>query len=79
MKMLRKMYAAWLAFAEILGMINIRILLGILFVLLVVPVGVWRRWRGIDHLRLRQFKKGKGSVMENRDHEYTREDLLHTF
>ena len=77
--MLRKLYTAWMAFAEILGMINIRILLGILFVLLVVPVGIWRRWIGIDHLRLRQFKKGRGSVMENRDHEYTREDLLHTF
>lgn len=79
MKMLRKIYTAWLAFAEILGMINIRILLGILFVLLVIPVGLWRRWRGIDSLRLRQFKKGKGSVMVNRDHEYTRDDLLHTF
>ena len=79
MTMLRKIYAAWLAFAEILGMINIRILLGILFFLFVVPVGLWRRWRGIDNLQLRQFKKSKGSVMISRDHEYTREDLLHTF
>lgn len=77
--MLRKIYAAWLAFAEILGTINLRILLGILFVLLVVPVGLWRRWRGIDNLQLRQFKKSRRSVMLNRDHEYTREDLLHTF
>jgi hypothetical protein len=79
MYILRKIYAAWLAFAEILGAVNIRILLGILFLLLVVPVGIWRRWRGIDHLRLRQFKKDRRSVMVNRDHTYTREDLIHTF
>jgi multisubunit Na+/H+ antiporter MnhG subunit len=77
--MLRKLYAAWLAFAEILGAINIRVLLGALFFLLVTPVACWRRIRGIDNLRLRQFKKSRGSVMENRDHAYTREDLLHTF
>lgn len=77
--MLRKFHTAWLAFAEVLGMINIRILLGILFFFVVVPVALWRRWQGIDNLQLRQFKKNKGSVMLNRDHQYTREDLLHTF
>ncbi|MEI3801406.1 MULTISPECIES: SxtJ family membrane protein [unclassified Chitinophaga] len=69
----------WFGLAKVLGEINIRILLTLVFVLVVVPVGIWRKWRGKDALQLRRFKKEKTSVMDIRNHVYTKEDLLHTF
>jgi hypothetical protein len=69
----------WFGLSKILGEINIRVLLTLVFVVVVVPVGWWRRLRGKDGLQLRQFKKGRGSVMIKRDHWYTKEDLRHTF
>jgi hypothetical protein len=69
----------WFAIAKILGEINIRILLTLVFLLVVVPVGIWRKWRGKDTLQLHSFKKEKGSVMVIRNHVYTKEDLQHTF
>lgn len=69
----------WFGLSKILGEINIRVLLTLVFVLMVLPVGLWRKLRGKDSLQLRQFKKGSGSVMVKRDHLYTKEDLRHTF
>jgi len=78
-KFFRAIYAAWVKFGTVMGFINLRIILSILFFIIVTPVGLLRRLAGKDSLRIRQFKKGRGSVMVNRDHVYTREDLLHTF
>jgi Saxitoxin biosynthesis operon protein SxtJ len=69
----------WFGLAKVLGEVNIRILLTLVFVLVVVPVGLWRKWRGKDALQLRRFKKEKTSVMDIRNHVYTKEDLRHTF
>lgn len=78
-KFFRALYAAWVKFGMVLGYINIRIILSILFFIIVTPVGLLRRLAGKDSLRIRQFKKGRGSIMVSRDHMYTKEDLLHTF
>lgn len=69
----------WFGLAKILGEINIRILLTLVFVLVVLPVGLVRKWRGKDTLQLRRFKKGSASVMDIRNHAYTKDDLRHTF
>lgn len=69
----------WFGFSKILGEINIRILLTLVFVLVVLPVGLWRKRRGRDSLLLRRFKKDDASVMVVRNHLYTKEDLQHTF
>jgi hypothetical protein len=69
----------WFGFSKILGEINIRVLLTLVFVLVVLPVGLWRKLRGRDSLQLRRFKKDDASVMVVRDHLYTKEDLRHTF
>lgn len=69
----------WFGFSKILGEINIRVLLTLVFVLVVLPVGLWRKLRGKDSLLLRRFKKDDASVMVVRDHLYTKEDLRHTF
>ena len=69
----------WFGGAKVLGEINVRILLSLVFILVVVPVGLWRKWRGKDPLQLRRFKKDKETVMVIRNHVYTKEDLQHTF
>lgn len=69
----------WFALAKILGEINIRVLLTLVFVIVVLPVGLIRKWRGKDTLQLRRFKKGSASVMDIRNHVYTKEALKHTF
>ncbi|HEY9259168.1 SxtJ family membrane protein [Chitinophaga sp.] len=69
----------WFGFSKILGEINIRVMLTLVFVLVVLPVGLWRKLRGRDSLQLRRFKKDDASVMVVRDHLYMKEDLQHTF
>lgn len=69
----------WWQLARVLAAVNMRILLTLLFFILVIPIGLWRRWRGRDSLRLRAFRQGSGSALDVREHVYTKEDLLHTF
>ncbi len=44
---------AWMAFAEALSFVSVRIVLGLLFFLVFTPLGAWRRWRGWDPLNRR--------------------------
>jgi hypothetical protein len=69
----------WFGLSKILNAISSRILMGVVFLLIVIPVGLSRKLLGKDNLKLKQFKKNKESVMVNRDHLYTEADFLHTF
>ncbi|HEY5747892.1 MAG TPA: hypothetical protein VIU12_17605 [Chryseolinea sp.] len=69
----------WFGLARLLAEIVPPVVLGILFFVMVTPLGLVRRMLGRDALRLRQFKKGRSSVMSNRDHVYTEADLKDTF
>jgi len=41
-------YKGWMMLGHILGWINTRIILGVIFYLIVTPIGVFRRWLGKD-------------------------------
>jgi polyferredoxin len=69
----------WFGLSELLGIVSPAIILGVLFFLVVTPVGLFRRLLGKDSMKLKQFKKDKHSVMINRNHLYTETDLLFTF
>jgi membrane protein implicated in regulation of membrane protease activity len=69
----------WFGLAKFLAGVVPPVVLGILFFVMVTPLGLVRRMLGRDALRLRQFKKGSSSVMNNRDHVYTEADLKDTF
>jgi hypothetical protein len=69
----------WFGLAKLLAAVVPPVVLGILFFLMVTPLGLVRRIWGRDALRLRQFKKGRSSVMSNRGHVYTEADLKDTF
>ena len=69
----------WFGLSKIMGMITSRILLGIIFYLVVTPVGLARRLYGKDRLNLVNFKKGENSVFINRDHKYDASDMTHLY
>lgn len=69
----------WFGLSKILGRYSPLLLLGLVFFIMVVPMGFFRRLRGIDSLKIRQFKKGRGSVMTVRSQVYSAKDLKNTF
>jgi hypothetical protein len=69
----------WLGLTKLLGMIVSRVLLSVVYIFFLLPVGVIRRMTGKDSLNLTGFKKGKNSVMINRDIEFTANDIKNPF
>ncbi len=65
----------WFGLAELLSAVSSRIILTLLFGLLVVPVGIWRRWRGHDPLGLRTSGQGQATTLKNRAHTWSATDL----
>ncbi len=53
-KGLAPLYKAWMAFGHVLGWINTRAILGLVFFVIVMPIGLVMRLFGKDPLRLRR-------------------------
>jgi multisubunit Na+/H+ antiporter MnhG subunit len=47
---LRRLFAAWMAFARALAWVNARVILTVVFYLIVTPVGLARRLLGYDSM-----------------------------
>src|SRR5258706_1327015 len=71
--------AFWFGLSEILRMISSTLLLGTIFFVIVMPVGLVRKIAGLDNLKLKEFKKARQSVMIARVHTFSAEDLTNTF
>lgn len=69
----------WFSFAKLLNTTSTAIMMALVFFLVVVPVGIFRKLIGKDRMKIKQFKKNGHSVMVNRDHFYSGEDFLNTF
>ena len=69
----------WYKFSFVLGKFMSSVLLGLIFFLIVFPVGYIRRLCKKDSLHLKQFKKSDRSAFVNRDHTYVKEDMIHLF
>jgi hypothetical protein len=69
----------WFGLTNLIGSVVSKILLAIIFFLLVTPVGLFRRMLGKDSLQLHNFKKSSSSVMKERNHSYTKEDVINPF
>ena len=54
---LARVYRAWMAAGEVLGWINSRVLLCLIFYGVVTPMGIMKRWLGRDPMR-RGFEPG---------------------
>jgi hypothetical protein len=69
----------WFSFSRILSGVFSTLILSIVFAVLVIPVGYIRKVQGYDPFRLKEFKKGNGSVFNQRKKLFNREDFTHQF
>ncbi len=65
----------WFGLAHLLGTVFSKVLLFIVYGLMVLPVGLVRRWMGKDPMRLKKWKDGTESVFRTRDHLYSASDI----
>ena len=54
----------WLGFSQLLGTVVSKIILSIVYIIMVIPVGIFRKLLGKDSLQLSEFKKDNGTVMK---------------
>lgn len=69
----------WFGFAKLLNIISTAVMMALVFFLVVVPVGIFRKLMGRDRMKIKEFKKSRQSVLVSRDHLYSGEDFLNTF
>jgi hypothetical protein len=77
--LLRPPAVVWFGILKITGELMSAVLLGLVFFVVVVPVGMIRKWMGKDRLILRDFKKNRSTVFTERRHVYKSADLDHPF
>ncbi|MDR2669726.1 MAG: SxtJ family membrane protein [Desulfovibrio sp.] len=69
----------WFGLAYYLSQVSSKIIFGLIYVVLVLPVGLVRRMLGKDSLRLKAYGKGNGSAFIVREHRYTAQDMENLF
>lgn len=67
--------AGWLKFGAVLGAVNSKIILGLIFYLFLTPIALLARATRGDFLHLRKKAGADRSYWEKRDHAYTAGDL----
>jgi hypothetical protein len=65
----------WLSLAHALGRLTSLIILSIIYIILIIPVGIFRRLMKFDSLSLKQWKLNELSVLKVREHSYEAKDL----
>ena len=71
----RYVAVVWLGLSHLIGKVVSTLLLSAVFLLVVTPIALVRRWAGWDSLGLRAFKSGKESAMVERRHVFTGRDI----
>lgn len=69
----------WFGISGIMGSIVSKVLLLVIYLIILLPVALWRRLLGKDSLLLKGFKKNSESVMRSRNHIYEASDLENPF
>lgn len=67
----------WTGLSRVLGKVSNTVLLTLVFVLVVTPVGLIRRWRGKD--RMRRSDRKATTNFTDRDHVFTGKDMENTW
>jgi hypothetical protein len=65
----------WFGLSHVLGTVMSKVILSLIFFLVLTPMGLFRAMLGKDSMRVRQFKKGDGSVFRVRDHTFVAADI----
>jgi hypothetical protein len=71
----RPVAVIWLGSSHLLGTYVSKGILTIIFLIVVTPVGLWRRFFSEDTLKLKAFKNDSKSVMLVRNHTFTVQDI----
>lgn len=74
---LAPLYKGWMALGHVLGWINARIILGFVFFVVVMPIGLVMRLFGKDFLRMRRNRSGSYWIV--RDRELTPQSMRDQF
>ncbi|WP_114748990.1 SxtJ family membrane protein [Pleomorphovibrio marinus] len=69
----------WLSFGQMLGVLTSNLILFLVYFFLVCPIAWARKLKGVDTLKLNQFKKSPKSVLEKVRHLYSDDDLKRQF
>lgn len=69
----------WLNFSNFLGKIMSKIILCLVFLLVVCPTAFIRKLRAKDTLQLKLFKNSEKSVFTERNHSFSKDDLINPF
>jgi hypothetical protein len=69
----------WLNISDLLGRVLSKVILSVIFFIILCPVAFIRKIRGKDSLRLRQFRKSGNSVFTERNHTFSKSDLVNPF
>ena len=67
--------SVWYGGAELLGKVVSKIILTLIYLIVITPIGIFRRLFGDDTLKLKQFKNGTCSIMKIRNHVFSKNDL----
>lgn len=65
----------WFGLSRVLSKIMGTLMLGLIWSLLVVPIGLLRRALGKDSMRFKEWHKGDNSAFVDRNHKYTSSDI----
>jgi hypothetical protein len=69
----------WLNISNLLGSVMSKVILIIIFYVFVFPVALFRKAKGIDTLKLKQFKKNTETVFIKRNHSYSKDDFVNPY
>ncbi len=69
----------WFALGELLGFVVSKIILGIIYALIVIPIGILVRGSIRKRMHLSHFRKSTDSVFKNREHVFSASDFEKPF
>ncbi len=78
-KLFKPFAMLWFGLSELLGTVMSKVILTIVFFVVVSPIALLRKIAGKDTLKLKQWRREKGSVFRTRDEVVTPEDLQNMF
>jgi hypothetical protein len=73
------MAVIWFSVTNLLGAFVSKFFLGIIFFLVITPIGVLRKLLKKDGMKLLKYKGESKSAFITRNHTYTEKDLINPF
>jgi multisubunit Na+/H+ antiporter MnhG subunit len=69
----------WFGLSHLLGTLSSKLIFTLIFFLVVTPVGLLRKAAGKDAMQLKNWKDGKNTALNERNHRYVSSDLEHPY